>query len=140
MKIIIINGPNLNLLGQREPGIYGKESFDKYLLKLRSAFPDVIIDYFQSNHEGDIIDKLQQTGFDYDGIVLNAGALSHTSIAIADTLSAITARVIEVHISNVFAREEFRHQSYLSPKCFGVIVGLGLKGYKLAIQSLIWAD
>ncbi len=140
MKIIIINGPNLNLLGRREPGIYGKESFDKYLKKLKIAFPDTEIDYYQSNHEGQIIDKLQETGFDYDGIVLNAGALSHTSIAIADTLSAITARVVEVHISNVFAREPFRHHSYLSPKCFGVIVGLGLKGYKLAIQSLIWAE
>lgn len=140
MKIIIINGPNLNLLGQREPGIYGKESFDKYLLKLYASFPEIQLDYFQSNHEGQIIDKLQEAGFDYDGIVLNAGAYSHTSVAIGDTIAAITARVIEVHISNVYARENYRHHSYLSAKCYGIIVGLGLKGYKLAIQSLILAE
>lgn len=140
MKIIIINGPNLNLLGQREPGIYGKESFDRYLHKLYASFPEIQLDYFQSNHEGQIIDKLQETGFDYDGIVLNAGAYSHTSVAIGDTISAITARVIEVHISNVYARENYRQHSYLSAKCYGIIVGLGLKGYKLAIQSLILAE
>jgi 3-dehydroquinate dehydratase-2 len=140
MKIIIINGPNLNLLGRREPGIYGKESFENYLPRLQKEFKSVQIDYYQSNSEGAIIDKLQEVGFDYEGIVLNAGALSHTSIAIADTLAAITARVIEVHISNIYAREEFRHHSYLSSKCKGVIVGLGLKGYKLAVQSLIMAE
>lgn len=140
MKIIIINGPNLNLLGRREPGIYGKESFENYLPRLQKEFKAVQIDYFQSNSEGEIIDKLQQTGFDYDGIVLNAGAYSHTSIAISDTLATITARVIEVHISNIYSREDFRHNSFLSSKCQGVIVGLGLKGYKLAVQSLIWAE
>ncbi len=140
MKITIINGPNLNLLGQRETGIYGRESFESYLDKLRRTFSDVEIEYFQSNHEGALIDKIHEVGFESEGIVLNAGALSHTSLALADAVASVPARTIEVHISNVYSRETYRHQSFLSSRCKGLIVGLGLKGYKLAIQSLIWAE
>lgn len=137
MKIIIINGPNLNLLGTREPEIYGGRTFEDYLTELQQKFPGIKLEYYQSNIEGEIITKIQETGFNHDGIVLNAGAYTHTSIGIADAVKAITAPVIEVHISNTFSRETFRHQSYLSPVAAGVIVGFGLKGYELALQSLI---
>lgn len=134
-RIQIINGPNLNLLGKREPGVYGSQSFDDYFLNLQSMFPNLELAYFQSNSEGEIINKIHETGFDADGIVLNAGAYTHTSIAIADAIKAITTPVIEVHISNVFGREEFRHHSYLSPVCKGCIVGFGLESYRLALVS-----
>ncbi len=137
MKILIINGPNLNLLGKREPGIYGNSSFDDYLPVLRQRYPQVEIDYYQSNIEGELIDKMQQQGFDADGIVLNAGAYTHTSIALADCIRAITAPVIEVHISNVHQREEFRHRSMISAACRGVICGFGLDSYRLAIEALL---
>lgn len=133
-KIIIINGPNLNLLGKREPEIYGTETFGDVLDDLKSGFPKMSLDYFQSNHEGEIIDKLHEVGFDYDGIVLNGGAYTHTSIAIADAIAAIKSPVVEVHISNVYARESYRHHSYFSVHCVGVIVGLGVKGYRLALE------
>lgn len=136
-RIQIINGPNLNLLGKREPGVYGNQSFDEYFLQLQSAFPELELSYFQSNSEGAIIDKLQATGFSFDGIVLNAGAYTHTSIAIADAIRAITTPVVEVHISNVFSREEFRHHSWLSPVCKGCIAGFGLDSYRLAISAII---
>ena len=137
MKIQIINGPNLNLLGKREPGIYGKSSFDSYLPELQKRFPDVQIDYYQSNIEGEMINKLQEVGFDYDGIVLNAGAYTHTSIALQDAIRSLTAPVIEVHISNVHKREEFRHKSMISCACWGVICGFGLDSYRLAIDAII---
>ena len=137
MKIIIINGPNLNLLGQREPGIYGNMSFDNYLSQLKHEFPDITIVYYQSNIEGELISRIQETGFSYDGIILNAGAYTHTSVGIADAVKAVTTPVTEVHISNTFSRETFRHTSFLSPVCSGVIIGFGLKGYKLAIQSIL---
>jgi 3-dehydroquinate dehydratase-2 len=136
MHIIIINGPNLNLLGTREPHIYGNLTFEDYLQTLRGKHAEVEISYFQSNHEGAIIDCLHKHGFTVDGIILNAGAYSHTSIAIADAIGAISAPVIEVHISNVHAREAYRHHSFLSAKTRGQIVGLGLKGYDLAIEAL----
>jgi len=137
MKIIIINGPNLNLLGKREPEIYGDKGFETYLEELKSKFESVSISYFQSNIEGEIIDILQEVGFTYDGIVLNAGAYTHTSIGIGDCIKAITTPVVEVHISNTFSRETFRHQSYISPNAKGVIVGFGLKSYELALQSFL---
>jgi 3-dehydroquinate dehydratase-2 len=137
MKIIIINGPNLNLLGVREPEIYGGRTFEDYLAELQQKFPGIKLEYYQSNIEGELITKIQETGFTYSGIVLNAGAYTHTSIGIADAVKAITSPVIEVHISNTFSRETFRHQSYLSPVAAGVIVGFGLKGYELALQALI---
>ena len=137
MKIIIINGPNLNLLGKREPEIYGDETFENYLIKLKAKFPTIKIDYFQSNIEGELINKLQESGFSYNGIILNAAAYTHTSIGIGDAVKAITTPVIEVHISNTFAREEFRHQSYISPSAKGVILGFGLKSYELALQSFL---
>ncbi|TFU93458.1 type II 3-dehydroquinate dehydratase [Barnesiella sp. WM24] len=138
MNITIINGPNLNLLGVREPGIYGSEGFESYLTRLRGLYPDVTIEYFQSNHEGAIIDKLHETGFgDTAGIVLNAGAYTHTSLAIADAISAISTPVVEVHISNVHAREEIRHHSMISGVCRGVIAGFGLDSYRLAVEALI---
>jgi 3-dehydroquinate dehydratase-2 len=139
MKIQIINGPNLNLLGQREPGIYGSESFDAYLEQLRAKYPDVTIDYYQSNVEGELIDKMQQAGFfdGYDGIVLNAGAYTHTSVALHDCIRSLKCPVIEVHISNVHKRETFRHQSLISAVCLGVICGFGLDSYRLAIEGLI---
>lgn len=136
-RIQIINGPNLNLLGKREPGIYGHQSFEDYLKEVRAAFPELEITCFQSNSEGAIIDKLHETGFSADGIVLNAGAYTHTSVAIADAISAITTPVIEVHISNVFSREPFRHHSWLSPVCKGCIVGFGLESYRLALLSFL---
>ena len=138
MKIQIINGPNLNLLGQREPGIYGSESFEAYLPELQKRFPDVEISYFQSNVEGELINKMQETGFfgDCDGIVLNAGAYTHTSIALQDCIRSLKCPVIEVHISNVHQREEFRHHSMISCACKGVICGFGLDSYRLAIEAL----
>lgn len=137
MQLIIINGPNLNLLGKREPEIYGNTSFEESLEQLKKKFPMAAIDYFQSNIEGEIIDKLHEVGFNYDGIILNAGAYTHTSIAIADAVAAIKTPVIEVHISNVYARENFRHHSYISKHCKGVIVGFGLKSYELAVDSFV---
>ena len=136
MKYIIINGPNLNLLGTRQPEVYGTLSFDHYFEQLQSQFPEHTLSYFQSNFEGALIEKLHEVGFSYDGIVLNAGALTHTSIALADAIAAIKTPVIEVHISNVHAREAFRHHSHLSAYCQGIIIGLGLKGYELAIRAL----
>ena len=135
MTIQIINGPNLNLLGVREPDVYGCTSFDDFLPRLRACFPDVQIDYFQSNVEGELIDKLQAVGFQCDGIVLNAAAYTHTSIALADCIRAISAPVVEVHISNVHQREAFRHQSMIAAACRGVICGFGLDSYRLAIES-----
>ena len=135
MTIQIINGPNLNLLGVREPDVYGSTSFDDFLPRLRACFPDVQIDYFQSNIEGELINKLQAVGGQCDGIVLNAGAYTHTSIALADCIRAISAPVVEVHISNVHQREDFRHQSMIAAACRGVICGFGLDGYRLAIES-----
>jgi len=134
-KLIIINGPNLNLLGKREPEIYGSETFEVYLNTLKSKFNTVSIDYFQSNIEGELIDKIQEVGFSYDGIILNAAAYTHTSIGIGDAIKAITTPVVEVHISNTFSREDFRHQSYISPNARGVILGFGLQSYDLAIES-----
>ena len=137
-QILIINGPNLNLLGKREPSVYGNESFEQFLETLEREFSDCAkIDYFQSNIEGEIIDKLHEAGFSADGIILNAGGYTHTSVAIADAVATISAPVVEVHISNVFKREKFRHYSFLSPVCAGVVAGFGLKSYKLALQSLI---
>lgn len=136
MKILIVNGPNLNLLGRREPGIYGSTAFDDYLVKLRERYPQVDIDYYQSNVEGLLIDKLQQEGFTCDGIVLNAGAYTHTSIALQDCIRSIKAPVIEVHISNIHTREEFRHRSMIACACRGVICGFGLDSYRLAIEAL----
>lgn len=136
MKILILNGPNLNLLGVREPGIYGAQSFESYLTTLRNAFPDVEMEYFQSNIEGEMIDKMQEVGFSYDGIVLNAGAYTHTSVALHDCIRAITVPVIEVHISNVHTREEFRHHSMISAACRGVICGFGLDSYRMAVSAL----
>ena len=137
MKLIIINGPNLNLLGKREPTIYGSLSFDEYLRKIEKQFPEIEIEYFQSNIEGEIIDALHKTGFLFDGIILNAGAYTHTSIAIADAVKAIAVPVVEVHVSNVFSREDFRHTSYLAPNCEGSIIGFGLDSYRLAIESFL---
>lgn len=136
-KIQIINGPNLNLLGMREPDIYGNNSFESYLEGLREDYPDIEIGYYQSNVEGLLIDKLQEVGFDWDGIILNAGAYTHTSIALQDCIRSLKAPVVEVHISNVFQREDYRHHSYLSPACKGVICGFGLDSYRLALEALI---
>lgn len=136
MKILIINGPNINLLGKREPSIYGSVSFDDYLAQLRRRYPDVQIDYFQSNVEGFLIDRIQQDGFEADGIILNAGAYTHTSIALQDAIRAVPAPVVEVHISNVHTREEFRHKSMISCACRGVICGFGLDSYRLALEAL----
>ena len=134
-KLIIINGPNLNLLGKREPEIYGSLTFEDYLKQVKSKFFNVEIEYYQSNIEGEIIDKLHEVGFSYDGIILNAGAYTHTSIGIGDAIKGIETPVVEVHISNTFSREEFRHQSYISPNAKGVILGFGMQSYELAIQS-----
>lgn len=137
-KILILNGPNLNLLGVREKGIYGDQSFETYFETLKERYADKVeLSYFQSNTEGFIIDKLHEVGFSYDGIVLNAGAYTHTSLAIADAIAAINTPVVEVHISNVHQRESFRHHSYLSKNCKGVILGFGLDSYRLGIESLI---
>lgn len=137
MKIIIINGPNLNLLGTREPEIYGKENMDMCLEQLRTRYPQVEIEYFQSNHEGMLIDKMQEVGFSYDGIILNAGAYTHTSVALLDCIRSLKTPVIEVHISNVHAREEFRNNSIISAGCKGVIAGFGLDSYRLAVEALL---
>lgn len=137
MKFIILNGPNLNLLGKREVSIYGNKSFDNYYNELQNNYPQIELSYFQSNSEGSLIDKIHEVGFNYDGIILNGGAYSHTSIAIADAISGITTPVIEVHISNVFKRESFRHHSYLSPVCIGTIAGFGLDSYNLAIEAFL---
>lgn len=135
---MIINGPNLNLLGRREPEIYGSNSFEAYLDELRKKIPDVNIDYHQSNIEGELINKMQEVGFTYDGIVLNAGAYTHTSIALQDCIRSLKAPVVEVHISNVHKREEFRHKSMISCACLGVICGFGLDSYRLAIEGIIF--
>ena len=136
-KIQIINGPNLNLLGVREPGIYGSSSFDDFLPVLRQRHPEVEIDYFQSNIEGELINRMQEVGFSYDGIVLNAGAYTHTSIALLDCIRSLKCPVVEVHISNVHKREEYRHHSMISAGCLGVICGFGLESYELAVQGLL---
>jgi 3-dehydroquinate dehydratase II len=137
MNVLILNGPNLNLLGTREPEIYGGRSFEDHFAELQQKFPGIKLSYFQSNIEGELITQIQKAGFDHDGIILNAGAYTHTSIGIADAVKAVTAPVIEVHISNTFSRETFRHQSFLSPVAAGVIIGFGLKGYELALEALI---
>lgn len=137
MKLIIINGPNLNLLGKREPELYGNQTFDNYYQELKKKYNSIDLDYYQSNIEGELIDKLQEVGFSYDGIILNAAAYTHTSVGIADAVKAITTTVIEVHISNTFAREEFRHHSFLSPNVKGIIIGFGMKSYELALQSFL---
>lgn len=137
MKVIIINGPNLNLLGVREKGIYGDSDFETYLLLLKTKFPNIVIEYFQSNIEGEIIDKLHQTGFSFDGIIINAGAYTHTSVAIRDAISAVNTPVVEVHISNILTRESFRHESIIGPACKGSIMGFGLDSYRLGIESFM---
>lgn len=136
-KILILNGPNLNLLGKREPGVYGNESFEDYFSKLKELFPELDLHYYHSNHEGALIDKIHEVGFSFDGIIINAGGYTHTSVALADALSAVTTPAVEVHISNIHARESFRHHSYLTSRCKGMICGLGLKGYELAIRYLM---
>jgi 3-dehydroquinate dehydratase-2 len=137
MKVIIINGPNLNLLGKREKNIYGNQSFEDYFSSLKAKYAHVDLHYFQSNSEGWIIDKIHEVGFEYDGIIINAGAYTHTSVAIRDAIASVTTPALEVHISNIHSREEFRHHSHLSPVCKGVIVGLGLDGYRLALENLL---
>ncbi len=137
MKISIINGPNLNLLGKREPEVYGNQTFEDYFNALKEKFPAIELTYFQSNIEGELIDKIQEFGFSNDGIILNAGAYTHTSIGIGDAIKAITTPVVEVHISNTFSRETFRHQSYISGNAKGVILGFGMKSYELALLSFI---
>lgn len=136
MKIIIINGPNLNLLGSREPEVYGTQDFNSFFLKMQQKYPNIELSYFQSNIEGEIIDKIQQASKTQDSIILNAAAYTHTSIGIADAIKSIKTPVIEVHISNTFSRESFRHQSYISPNAKGIIIGFGLQSYELAILSL----
>lgn len=140
MQLLILNGPNLNLLGKREPGIYGDQGFETYLEDLKSMFPDIEIEYFQSNVEGEIVNKIHECGFSYDGIVLNAGAYTHTSIAISDAIAAVNTPVMEVHISNVYGREEFRHKSIISKNCKGIITGLGLDSYMLAVYYFASRD
>lgn len=137
MKIQILNGPNLNLLGTREKSIYGERGFDSYFEELKATYPDVELEYYQSNIEGELINKIHEIGFSYDGIVFNAGAYTHTSLAIADAIAAIKTPVIEVHISNVYSREEFRHKSMMARNCKGVITGFGLNSYRLAIESFL---
>ncbi len=137
MRILILNGPNLNLLGKREVNIYGNQTFELYFDQLKNKYTDLELLYYQSNSEGKIIDKIHEVGFEYDGIILNAGAYTHTSVAIADAIAGITTAVIEVHISNVFKRETFRHHSYISPVCMGTIAGFGLHSYELALQAFI---
>jgi len=137
MKILIINGPNLNLLGKREPDVYGSTTFEEYFEKLKSNLKKIKLEYFQSNVEGELIDKIHEVGFSYDGIVINAGAYTHTSVALRDAIASIESPVIEVHISNTHQREEFRHHSYISPVCKGIILGFGLDSYRLAIESFL---
>lgn len=136
-KILLLNGPNLNLLGKREPGIYGSQSFEAYFQDLKTRYPEVELHYFQSNQEGALLDKIHEVGFSFEGIILNAGAYTHTSVALADAIKAVTTPVVEVHISNVFAREAFRHHSYLSPVCQGTLSGFGTKGYEMALRFFI---
>ena len=137
MKILLINGPNLNLLGKREKNIYGNQSFDTYFLTLQKSYPAITLEYFQSNIEGEIIDKIHEVGFSYDGIVINAGAYTHTSIAIRDAIAGINTQVVEVHISNILTRESFRHESIIGSECRGSIMGFGLDSYRLGIESVI---
>lgn len=137
MKILILNGPNLNLLGKREPGIYGSSTFEAYFETLKEKFSSVSLTYYQSNHEGDLVTKIQDADDEFDGVVLNAGAYTHTSVAIGDAIKAIQTPVVEVHISNTFARESFRHHSYISPNAKGVILGFGMQSYQLAVQSFL---
>ena len=137
MKILIINGPNLNLLGKREPEVYGSTTFEEYFTHLKKTFMNIDLEYYQSNIEGELIDKIQEVGFSYDGIILNAGAYTHTSIGIGDAIKGVTTPVVEVHISNTFNREDFRHVSHISPAAQGVILGFGLQSYNLAIQSFL---
>ena len=137
MKISIINGPNLNLLGQREPGIYGNQTFEQFFAELKSKFPQVELNYFQSNIEGELIDEIQRVGFSSDGIIFNAAAYTHTSVGLGDAIKAIETAVIEVHISNTFSREDFRHTSYITPNAKGLILGFGLDSYRLAIESFL---
>jgi 3-dehydroquinate dehydratase II len=137
MKIQIINGPNLNLLGKREPGIYGSEGFETFFEELKAKYPEIELSYYQSNVEGEIINKLHEVGFEFDGIIMNAGAYTHTSVAIADAVAGIKTPVIEVHISNVYAREEFRHHSMMAKNCKGIITGFGLKSYELGLLSFV---
>ncbi|RZP11351.1 MAG: type II 3-dehydroquinate dehydratase [Flavobacteriales bacterium] len=136
-NFIIINGPNLNLLGKREPNIYGNQTFEDYFISLQKKYPALNLSYFQSNVEGELIDKLQEVGFNFDGIILNAAAYSHTSVGIGDAVKGITVPVVEVHISNTFSREEFRHHSYISPNAKGIVLGFGLKSYELALKSFL---
>lgn len=137
MKIIIINGPNLNLLGKRENDIYGDQSFNEFIVSLQTKFPSIELSHFQSNIEGELIDKIQEVGFEYDGIILNAAAYTHTSVGIADAVRAVETPVVEVHISNTFSREDFRHKSYVSPHAKGIIIGFGLQSYELAVLSFL---
>ncbi len=137
MKIVIINGPNLNLLGAREPNIYGNQTFDQYFEGLKSDFPQLELDYFQSNVEGELINIIQREGFSCDGILLNAAAYTHTSVGICDAIKAVNSPVIEIHISNTFSRENFRHKSYISPVAKGIIVGFGLDSYRLGVESFL---
>ena len=137
MKILIINGPNLNLLGKREKNIYGDQDFESFFEELKRNYKEVALEYFQSNHEGQLVDKIHEVGFSFDGIIFNAGAYTHTSVALADAIAGVTTPVIEVHISNVHKREEFRHKSFLSPVCKGIIIGFGLDGYRLGIESFL---
>jgi 3-dehydroquinate dehydratase-2 len=137
MKLIIINGPNLNLLGKREPEVYGNETFDSYFVFLKNKYPEFDLEYFQSNVEGELISKIQEVGFTYDGIILNAAAYTHTSIGIGDAVKAITTPVIEVHISNTLSRESFRHQSFIAAHAQGIIIGFGMKSYELAVVSFL---
>lgn len=139
-KILILNGPNLNLLGKRQPEVYGSLSFEGYFETLKASFKEVELHYFQSNHEGALIDKIHEVGFTFDGLVINAGGLTHTSVALADAIAAVPMHAVEVHISNIHARESFRHHSYLSAVCRGMICGLGLKGYALAVDYLLSAS
>ena len=140
VRILIINGPNLNLLGKREPAVYGNASFESYLSELCAKYPQCEIAYFQSNVEGEMINKIHEVGFDYDGIIINAGAYTHTSVALHDAIKAVTTPVVEVHISNVHARESFRHVSMISAACKGVILGFGLDSYRLAIEAMLQCD
>ena len=137
MKLIIINGPNLNLLGIREKEIYGETSFEEYLSSLKSKFKDVELEFFQSNHEGELIEKIQEVGFSYEGIIINAGGFTHTSVALRDAIASVSSPAIEVHISNILNREDFRKKSFLSDVCKGIISGLGLKGYEFAIDYFL---
>ena len=137
MKILIINGPNLNLLGKREPEVYGSTSFEEFFVTLKKTFPDIQLEYYQSNVEGELINKIHEVGFTYDAILLNAGGYTHTSVAISDAIAGVTTPTLEVHISNIYKREEFRHKSIISKSCVGMISGLGLKGYELGIRYFL---